>query len=89
MADFGLVGLPNAGKSSMLRYLTNATPDISDIPGTTLVPHLGKISYKDDFSLTIADLPGKDKNSNFENMRRFVKISFITAHFKILVLDEV
>jgi len=46
MADFGLVGLPNAGKSSMIRYLTNATPDVSDIPGTTLVPNLGQIAYR-------------------------------------------
>lgn len=58
MADFGLVGLPNAGKSSMIRYLTNATPDVSDIPGTTLVPHLGQISYRDRINLTVADLPG-------------------------------
>ena len=42
----------------MIRYLTNATPDVSDIPGTTLVPHLGHIPYRDGVKVSIADLPG-------------------------------
>lgn len=42
----------------MIRYLTNATPDVSDIPGTTLVPHLGHIPYRDGVKVSVADLPG-------------------------------
>ena len=45
-------------QSSMIRYLTNATPDVSDIPGTTLVPHLGHIPYRDGVKVSVADLPG-------------------------------
>ena len=58
IADIGLVGLPNAGKSSLIRSLTNATPKIGAYPFTTTRPHLG-VLYMDDYrKLAIADLPG-------------------------------
>ena len=53
IADIGFIGLPNAGKSSLLKSLTNATPKIGNYPFTTLEPHLGMLS-----GITLADIPG-------------------------------
>ena len=59
IADVGLVGFPNAGKSTLLNVLSNATPKIDSYPFTTLVPTVGVIDYPDDFrTITMADVPG-------------------------------
>ncbi|MCH2175400.1 MAG: GTPase ObgE [Lentisphaeria bacterium] len=58
IADIGLVGYPNAGKSSLLEALTNASPETAPYPFTTLHPHVGIKEYKDYFRITIADIPG-------------------------------
>ncbi|PKY23453.1 GTP-binding protein Obg/CgtA, partial [Rhizophagus irregularis] len=58
IADAGLVGLPNAGKSTFLTAVSNAHPKIAPYPFTTLNPYIGTVDYSDRFQLTIADIPG-------------------------------
>jgi GTP-binding protein len=58
LADVGLVGFPNAGKSTFLSVITAAKPEIGAYPFTTIVPNLGMVQYRDGRSFVIADIPG-------------------------------
>ena len=97
LSDVGLVGYPNAGKSTLLKALTRAKPKIANVPFTTLTPNIGIIEYPDFRRVSIADLPGlvKDAHQDVGLGHRFLKhivrtklLMFVIAAEQLITVEK-
>jgi len=92
MADIGLLGMPNAGKSSLIRQISSARPKVADYPFTTLHPSLGVVSYYDEH-IVMADIPGLIENASegvglgFEFLKHLLHAKALLHVVDILPVD--
>ncbi len=93
MADIGLLGLPNVGKSSLIRQISSARPKVADYPFTTLYPSLGVVSHYDKH-IVIADIPGLIKNASegaglgFEFLKHLSRAKALLHILDVLPIDN-
>ena len=85
IADVGLVGFPNAGKSTLLRAISRARPKVAAYPFTTLRPHIGMVPFEDGSQLAVADIPGIIEDAH-RNKVFFVRIINHFSWYRILIL---